>query len=308
MESTTSSNIVYSSEMSTSSGFCTTYFCTDDFYNGVCGDREDIHLMPEVIEIRYYDPDFGWKTLDANNNPEGLFYFPYYAEFDGDACYMFPNIDDLVEDLNDFLNLSVTNSNNPEYVNLYGHARVFKSYNDPVGNLCKENLGIEKSGVSFYWFKCINREFNLYPHCEYPDDPDPCSANDARPTLTYIPPVFGCFQSSIADDFSNEIEHDIEKNMKEELLDMRMDRMHSSFDCYPTITSGEVILDWNSDNVLGKKITVYDLFGKESKQFNVNPNVSNIKLDLSNYKAGVYLIKLVDIVSGNYIIKKIIKQ
>jgi hypothetical protein len=70
---------------------------------------------------------------------------------------------------------------------------------------------------------------------------------------------------------------------------------------YPNPTSG--ILNIQTDNISEFNIEIFDLIGKKVGQFS-NQN----QLDISNYKSGIYLIKITDLQSNMTITQKVIKQ
>ena len=73
---------------------------------------------------------------------------------------------------------------------------------------------------------------------------------------------------------------------------------------YPNPTSGKFNIQFNETQV--QKITVYDAIGKVIIENNVEANTSNLNLDLSDIKSGIYFIKINS--NENVIMKKIIKE
>ena len=79
--------------------------------------------------------------------------------------------------------------------------------------------------------------------------------------------------------------------------------------CYPNPTSGELNIELSTEKASNGKISIIDMQGKEiiSRPIGFNQGVSNFKLDMSEMKAGLYLVKVTDDKNGTTYMNKIQK-
>lgn len=93
---------------------------------------------------------------------------------------------------------------------------------------------------------------------------------------------------------------------KVEIVEESPKVMETVFQVYPNPTPGPLNIKWNTKEGV-QDIQLYDLTGKEVKNYQVNKLSNNIEVNISNVPAGVYVLRFIT-ASGEVISKKIIKK
>lgn len=78
------------------------------------------------------------------------------------------------------------------------------------------------------------------------------------------------------------------------------------FQVYPNPTPGPLNIKWNTKEGI-QDIQLYDLTGKEIKNYQVNRLTNTIELNISQVPSGVYVLRFIT-TSGEIISKKVIKK
>ena len=251
--------------------------------------------MGEIVGFKYSLNNYTSIDVRQNmNNDEGIFNFPYYTHV-SQQCDFPPNIYHFVEDMNKFLNLANT-SNNPDYSRLFGTAQWSHTYG-VNGDNCKLNLFFVNTGVRIDLLWVDQYEFNK-PECKigklfFWEKPANTNHN--------FPVIDDCFYNTYQNE--NFVVHEDEKFSDNYYLLNNKNETNFLY-CFPTITSS-IVKIYSKESL---DIEILDVNGRfiTKKDFTINSD--NTVLDLSEFKAGLYFVKLINKKSGDLKIKKIIKQ
>ncbi|MGL5233775.1 MAG: T9SS type A sorting domain-containing protein [Empedobacter falsenii] len=93
---------------------------------------------------------------------------------------------------------------------------------------------------------------------------------------------------------------------KVEIVQESIKEIETVFQVYPNPTPGPLNIKWNTEEGV-QDIKLYDLTGKEVKNYQVNKLSNNIEINISNVPAGVYVLRFITS-KGEIISKKIIKK
>ena len=269
---------------------CSSSFSYCDFY------YQSGNEMPELIGFQYFDANNTVHYINSNNNPGGIFNFPYYCHV-AVQCNFPPTIYDFERDLNEFLDLG---NSIPVYGELYGTAMWMHSYGqgNPV-DLCKLNLRIKNSKIFIY-----DLDFEIYefdkPNCSIGD----FILNNPVGIYSSFPPTYDCFNGNLApenmENSSSSLNFNFEKLFSTDV--------NHRYVVYPTITDNRITIDFKKEQLSGKDIELYSVSGNLIKHTEVHPNIYSFTVGMSEVEAGVYLLKIIDKENGEYTVEKIIKQ
>lgn len=232
-------------------------------------DYKSIEVLPKINGIGFLTyTQNGYFTVNSSNN-FGIFTFPYYTRIEEDCTNLNPGLHDLINDLNTFLDLARTG--NPIYENHTGHVYLMDSYGQPLGNspgtdLCKIRINFVDCGMMWYDFN------NVFFHQFYPAS---CTwelfaFNQDYPARIYIDQNFpynascltcgGIPCNNLAFGSNIEFFGDIDEN--DNLNDF-------NFECYPTICTDKINLEWESKFSEKFSIEVFDISGKIKKNIQI---------------------------------------
>jgi len=93
---------------------------------------------------------------------------------------------------------------------------------------------------------------------------------------------------------------------KVEIIEESSKVVENLFQIFPNPTSGPLNIKWNSTNGI-QDIELYDLTGKQLKNYSINKSSNNIEINISNTPSGVYIIRFIT-TNGEVISRKIIKK
>ena len=90
---------------------------------------------------------------------------------------------------------------------------------------------------------------------------------------------------------------------------LSVDDLNSNFDfnLYPNPAKNVVHINYNGNRVVDLNIQVFDMLGKEVYENELSTQ-ENMSVDISNLENGTYFMNITDSVSGNRIVKRIIKN
>lgn len=91
-----------------------------------------------------------------------------------------------------------------------------------------------------------------------------------------------------------------------EIVEELPESIETVFEVYPNPTPGPLNIKWNTQEEI-KDIQLYDLTGKEIKNYQLNKLFNRIELNISNVPSGIYMLKFIT-EKGKIISKKIIKK
>ena len=80
-----------------------------------------------------------------------------------------------------------------------------------------------------------------------------------------------------------------------------------NFSLYPNPTNNVVNIKYNGQSALNLNVEIYDVLGKKITQNTFN-NASNMSIDLTQFSNGAYFLNILDVNSGNRIVKRVIKN
>ena len=80
-----------------------------------------------------------------------------------------------------------------------------------------------------------------------------------------------------------------------------------NFSLYPNPTNNIVNIKYNGQSNLNLNVEVYDVLGKRITKSTFN-NTSNMSVDLRSFSNGAYFLNILDVESGNRIVKRVIKN
>ena len=80
-----------------------------------------------------------------------------------------------------------------------------------------------------------------------------------------------------------------------------------NFSVYPNPTSDFITVKYNGNRNLSLDVQVIDMLGKNVFSTSLSTE-NNMSLDLSRLNSGTYFINMIDVDSGNNIVKRIIKN
>jgi hypothetical protein len=243
-----------------------------------------------------YDPvNDECLLFNSNNNPGNIFRFPYKIYSDGNCDLIPPDADlyDFIDDLN-------------LYLLTYGHSgsASIKHYSIPLE--CKIKIKLLNSDLVFHKF---------YEDCY---------------KLFYKVDQFGlCYDSWIllngfllqraeVEEFAGidlsglwtcpgpggNKNYDYEDNDyadKNDLINF------FDFVIYPNITNDEISIEWSIIQDSNYKLTIFNTVGDLIVEKNIENKYNEMKLNIKNYKAGVYYISLYSYLTGKNIVHKFIK-
>ncbi|EDP71579.1 hypothetical protein FBALC1_03807 [Flavobacteriales bacterium ALC-1] len=120
-------------------------------------------------------------------------------------------------------------------------------------------------------------------------------------TATNVSDLSGCY------DLSNAIS--VTRLTGTDCDALSIDDLDSNFDfnLYPNPTNDRVNITYNGNEALDINIQVYDMLGKEVYNIKLSTQ-EDMSLDVSNLENGTYFMNIIDIVSGNNTVKRVIKN
>ena len=269
---------------------CTSSFSYCDFYLDPTPDGWPGQL-PMLESVFYLDPVLGMQTLDASNNGS-IFDFPYYGRVTQDCGYH-PNLFDFVNDMNSYLGQSGIGGNCEFY------------YTD-LPFYCKRYIRFHNTGVFFYEIGVTDVKF------DYTISPIPICKPD---WLTFVPNLVSlsldfpistaCLPEGIVNGNSdlNKETLDKVKYGRELTLNNELERK-TDIQCYPNITSTEFIIENSLRNKYS--VDIYSVSGQLIKQFNLYNQIK--KINVSDFKSGIYIIRFSNLDKGGIQVEKLIVQ
>jgi hypothetical protein len=274
---------------------CTSSFSYCDFFLDP-SIWDPYHQQPELIEFRYTDPDYGNQIINATNNPNGIFSFPYYSHEARVGCPdLRPNLFDFTADMNTFLNLS--NSGNPGTENLFGTAE-FHYLSLPT--YCKRYMRFLSSGVFFTRLVFIHEDF---PSCLPSGYINNGQDHNVWPTLDF-PISNECLLPGQVNDIElKELLSDYE-NPSIQLTNTNKNKQPKNKYCYPSITSHNLMINNNDNSKI--EISIFSISGHQLYSFLLFDNQKSI--DISNFQNGLYFVRIQNKLTDKVNIEKIIKQ
>jgi len=284
---------------------------TGTYYNPL--DTTLYPQIPQINSIRFFAYIQGVPlilTVEDTNN-YGIFDFPYWAR-DENQCQNFkPGLIELVRDLNIFLNLSRTGDS--QYETFSGYVTLMDSYGDITESgdtdLCKIRINFVDNGMFFVGFHNIKHyefDFGLCDTIGYLDGED-----------EHWDTMFGFDQSCFIPfefrdgniDYSfEELSDDYVETKYNLTEDKNMSEGTGILKCMPSIVDNKIWVEWNFEKGNNFSISIYDITGKEIKSIDNIKNVNRLYMDISSYQSGIYFIKLLNKVTGESKIEKILKQ
>ncbi|HHH53256.1 MAG TPA: T9SS type A sorting domain-containing protein [Bacteroidetes bacterium] len=268
---------------------CTSSFSYCDFYLDPEPDGW-VGQMPMLESVSYIDPVSGAQTLDASNNNDG-FQFPYYGRVAIDCGYH-PNLFDFVNDMNGYLIQS-------------GIGGACEFYYTELPNYCKRYVRYMNTGVFFYEMDILDKNFYYEPGPIPVCTPLPGQKNNTVFVSPDFPISYDCLPGTVVNDATDvdEILSNIDKLSVSKSTDLDKSR-ESEIHCYPNI----VIDDFTIYNKTGNKykVDIYTLSGQLVKEIDLHDKL--IRLNVSDYKQGMYFVRMYNIDTGITKIEKIIRQ
>jgi hypothetical protein len=236
----------------------------------------------DLIWIKMVDSNGNCFYLNAQNNPYGIFHFPYNLHHEEYCENHMPNMYDLINDLNRYLS--------PEYGHT-GHAFIC-TYEGPPAPDCKIMFEIVGSDLSFqkwityHWriADCVRSLCNpaWWTMAEGNNCFSPYYCENQLPLVN----SFGDFESDnihFPEDQSTELDFVVEPNLSDDLISIRI------------LSSTEIDNEIQIFNVTGE-VVQYLSFEKNDLEFNI-----------STLKSGMYFVRVSDKSTGISCIKKFIK-
>jgi len=265
---------------------CTASFCYEEAF---CGANEPFAVT--INSIVFYDNQQFHSFSTGNSYYNG----PYYI-YGGGICQISPNIYDLIDDLNDFLDGQH-----------FGHA-VLKYYDsdDPGYDLCKLKIRVRESDLMMYLVRSENYEIEM-PGCE------PTSTPLCEPTPHII------VTSTESDDCIEQ-----QMTIPQGLHKLNEAKLHQTllegneyfgsakdadfeFKVFPNFTFDYIEVSVNSISPSTFSCTIIDFYGQILFETNEMSNNQNTKIDLSNLPSGMYFVKLSDLNTGKHKTQRLVK-
>ena len=197
-----------------------------------------------------------------------------------------------------YYHLPPPQTGDPAYSHLFGHATL----QEGIPPLCKTYIKFEDCGVWVRYIMKDHRRFGGYnpnntPPCAYDGDlgPQPFTYFDSNFPYSYD--CIGWFEASPPT--PSEMASGIHERTKEIKLIKN---------CYPSVTKDYINIELFQVNDNLKEIEILELNGTKKEEFLFKKNELSYKLDVTEYAAGVYFIRVTDKVSGESDIMKFIKQ
>jgi hypothetical protein len=274
---------------------CGNTFSICDFQDA--GYNGPYHIQPKVWGIFFYTNDV-IVHVDNNNN-YGCFHFPYYL-YVADECGLPADVNDMVFDINKFLDLAQTG--NSEYEDYFGHATM-QYYNDP--GMCKQYIKFEDCGVYAMYFDVDQFEYDQYEckfltnfgHTSIWYDPTFTCSTDC---IDYIPPnVHLCDNQG---NFIFENNSDSSDNALQDLKDQ------FSLKCIPSIIKTSVDIEIENANEFPKNIDIIDINGKIIASYILREYEYIKKINFSTFVDGIYFIRVTDLGTGEFDVQRVLKQ
>jgi len=282
--------------------------CVDDYYET---NSTLYPQIPLIWEMKFLDNNGIFSVSSTNNY--GIFTFPYYARDEGDydCPNLRPGLNELVRDLNLFLDLGQTG--NPEYQYLSGHVNLMKSYGDITESgdtdLCKIRINFVDMGLFFLGFHEIEQhQFEL----------STCSVlHQLGDEDEHFDPRFGYDYTCTgwqmqASDSSNSSDYLIETFNKAIEDDERLSsnivfKPEGEIEYFPTLSSDYFTIKWNANSFHQMTFIIVNTSGKVIKKINNVKNTDYVTIDIRNLTKGLYFIKAMD-EDGTISFGKIVKQ
>jgi len=197
-----------------------------------------------------------------------------------------------------YYHLPPPQTGDPAYSHLFGHATL----QEGIPPLCKTYIKFEDCGV---WVRYMDKEYESFLGYNPADFP-PCKYGytwqQEPPTFfdSNFPHSYECLGWGEADPPTpSEMASGIHERTKEIKLIKN---------CYPSVTKDYINIELFQVNDNLKEIEILELNGTKKEEFLFKKNELSYKLDVTEYAAGVYFIRVTDKVSGESDIMKFIKQ
>ncbi len=297
--------------------YCDLFYNPNPVYNDECSDSyySGTDILPQISEIWriLFFSSSGFVMIESSNN-FGIFTFPYTTRDEDDCPTLKPGLIELIRDLNLFLDLNQTGD--PQYDGYSGYATLMDSYGtqclDGSIDFCKIRINfMDMESIAFIGFHTVDQfEFDLAT----------CSVGKKLGVEDeHCDPRFGysiectgfeegIHQNTIDYSFDDIIEI-VNKKFEGNKDDIPLRSIElNKIEYFPTISADYFTIKWGKSLSVNKTCLLINISGEVVKKIENIENTDYVTINIKDLTKGMYIVKVINNITGEISIGKIIKQ